>query len=67
MGITSGLTPVLSAHWDEPDSFTIAGYRRHGGYTAVAKAFATDPDSVIATVKDSGLCLLYTSDAADEE
>jgi len=55
VGITTGLTPVLTAHWDEPDSFTIAGYRRNGGYTAVAQAFATDPDSVIATVKDSGL------------
>ena len=55
MGITTGLTPVLTAHWDEPDSFTLAGYRRHGGYSAVAKAFAAGPDAVIATVKDSGL------------
>ncbi|MBU6213860.1 MAG: NADH-quinone oxidoreductase subunit NuoF [Actinomycetales bacterium] len=55
MGITTGLTPVLSAHWDEPDSYTLAGYRRHGGYSAVAKAFAAGPDAVISTVKDSGL------------
>ena len=55
MGQTTGLTPVLSAHWDEPDSYTIAGYRRHGGYDAVAKAFAMGPDAVITTVKDSGL------------
>ena len=26
------LAPVLSAHWDEKDSFTIAAYTRHGGY-----------------------------------
>ncbi|MEY4279999.1 MAG: hypothetical protein RL313_262, partial [Actinomycetota bacterium] len=26
------LTPVLSAHWDEKDSFTIDAYKRHGGY-----------------------------------
>ena len=23
------LTPVLTAHWDETDSYTIDGYRRH--------------------------------------
>ena len=28
------LTPVLSAHWDEPDSWTLAAYERHGGYAA---------------------------------
>ena len=49
------LTPVLSAHWDEADSFTIAGYRRHGGYTAIEKALAMEPDAVIQLVKDSGL------------
>jgi NADH-quinone oxidoreductase subunit F len=49
------LTPVLSAHWDEPDSYKISGYQRHGGYTAVKKAFATGPDEIISIVKDSGL------------
>ena len=29
-GVT--LTPALTAHWDEPDSFTLEGYRRDGGY-----------------------------------
>ena len=51
----SKLTPVLSAHWDEADSFTIAGYKRNGGYNAVAKALAMAPDEVIQLVKDSGL------------
>ena len=51
----SQLTPILSAHWDEKDSFTIDGYKRHGGYTAAAKALAMDPDAVIQMVKDSGL------------
>lgn len=56
MAIAQGsLTPVLSAHWDEPDSYTIAGYMRHGGYTAFKKAFAKGPDDIINTVKDSGL------------
>ena len=51
----STLTPVLSAHWDEADSFTIAGYKRHGGYDALAKALKSTPDEVIALVKESGL------------
>ncbi|CAB4683715.1 MAG: NADH-quinone oxidoreductase subunit NuoF [Actinobacteria bacterium] len=49
------LTPVLSAHWDEADSFTIAAYKRNGGYTAIAKALEMQPDAVIQLVKDSGL------------
>ena len=49
------LTPVLSAHWDEKDSFTMAGYKRHDGYKAAAKALAMEPDAVIQLVKDSGL------------
>ena len=28
------LLPVLSAHWDDPDAFTLAGYERTGGYQA---------------------------------
>ncbi|MFM8254370.1 MAG: NADH-quinone oxidoreductase subunit NuoF, partial [Actinomycetota bacterium] len=51
----SKLTPVLSAHWDESDSHTLAGYQRHGGYNAMKKALAMDPDAVIQMVKDSGL------------
>ena len=51
----SALTPVLSAHWDEEDSFTIAGYKRHAGYKAAAKALKMEPDAVIQLVKDSGL------------
>jgi NADH-quinone oxidoreductase subunit F len=51
----SKLTPILSAHWDEKDSFTIDGYKRNGGYTAAPKALAMDPDALIQLVKDSGL------------
>ena len=51
----SKLTPVLSAHLDEADSFTIAGYKRNGGYTALTKALAMAPDEIIQLVKDSGL------------
>ncbi|HEX6888989.1 MAG TPA: NADH-quinone oxidoreductase subunit NuoF [Candidatus Nanopelagicales bacterium] len=49
------LTPVLTAHWDEPDSYTIHGYRRHGGYEQLATGFAMGPDALIQLVKDSGL------------
>jgi NADH-quinone oxidoreductase subunit F len=53
--LTDTLTPVLTAHWDEPDSFTLAGYRRAGGYHALPKALGMPPDDIIAMVKDSGL------------
>jgi NADH-quinone oxidoreductase subunit F len=53
--VTAPLTPVLTAHWDEPDSFTLNGYRRAGGYQALAKALAMSPDDIIAAVKESGL------------
>ena len=41
------LKPVLSAHWDEKDSFTMDGYKRHGGYEAAKKALSMDADAVI--------------------
>ncbi len=53
--MTSVLIPTLTARWDEPDSFTLAGYRRAGGYQALPKALGMDPDAIIQTVKDSGL------------
>ena len=51
----SKIAPVLSAHWDEADSFTLEGYKRHGGYNAAMKSLAMTPDEVITLVKDSGL------------
>jgi len=49
------LTPVITEHWDDPELFTLAGYRRHGGYSALSSALGQEPDAIIATVKDSGL------------
>ena len=49
------LSPVLSAFWDEAEPWTMATYRRHGGYSAVRKALEMDPDDLIAYVKDAGL------------
>jgi NADH-quinone oxidoreductase subunit F len=53
--VTTILTPALTAYWDQPDSFTMEGYRRDGGYRALPKALAMSPDEVIATVKESVL------------
>jgi NADH-quinone oxidoreductase subunit F len=53
--VSTILIPELSAFWDEPDSFTLAGYQRHGGYQALPKALALQPDQVIQTLKDSAL------------
>ena len=49
------LTPIITAHWDVPDYFTLEGYRRFGGYSALPKALGMDPDAVIGMVKDTGL------------
>ena len=53
--MTAELTPVLTAHWDQPDSFTLAGYRREGGYQALAKALAMPHDEIVSALKGSGL------------
>jgi NADH-quinone oxidoreductase subunit F len=53
--VTTPLTPVLTAHWDEPDSFTINAYQRAGGYRALATALRTPPEDLVAMVKASGL------------
>jgi NADH-quinone oxidoreductase subunit F len=49
--VSGVLTPVLTAHWDQPDSFTLAGYRREGGYRALEKALGMPPDDVVAALK----------------
>jgi NADH-quinone oxidoreductase subunit F len=53
--LTDTLTPVLTAHWDQADSFTLAGYRRAGGYKSLPKALGMNPDEIISMVKESGL------------
>jgi NADH-quinone oxidoreductase subunit F len=53
--VTSILTPVLTANWDQPDSFTLDAYRRSGGYQALPKALRMRPGEIIQMVKDSGL------------
>jgi NADH-quinone oxidoreductase subunit F len=53
--VSTPLTPVLSAYWDDAESWTLDTYRRHDGYQALSTALAMDPDAVITRVKDSGL------------
>ncbi len=49
------LTPVLSRLWDQDESWTLAVYERHDGYTALRTALDKDPDEITQLVKDSEL------------
>ncbi|WP_020110239.1 NADH-quinone oxidoreductase subunit NuoF [Rhodococcus sp. 114MFTsu3.1] len=49
------LTPVLSSYWDDPESWTLETYERHGGYDGLRRALEMPAGDVIATVKDAGL------------
>ena len=49
------LTPVMTARWSEPESWTLATYERTDGYSALRQALQMEPDAIIALVKDSGL------------
>ncbi|MCU1431937.1 MAG: NADH-quinone oxidoreductase, subunit [Actinotalea sp.] len=49
------LTPVLSEHWDQKQSWTLKTYERTGGYSGLRAALAMDPAAVVTAVKDSGL------------
>ena len=47
--------PVLLARIDKPNSAALAGYKADGGYEALKKALAMQPDDVTNLVKDAGL------------
>ena len=49
------LTPVLTDNWDEDRAWTLEAYEARGGYAALKKALAMEPDAIIDAVKDSGL------------
>jgi NADH-quinone oxidoreductase subunit F len=53
--VTDMLTPVLTALWDQPGSFTLDGYKDHGGWQALPKALAMEPEALMAEVKDASL------------
>jgi len=48
--------PILTAHFDDPESHTLAHYRRRGGYQAIESAIRSmKPEQVTETVKASKL------------
>ncbi len=51
----AALTPVLSAYWDDPESWTMATYERNGGYEALRTALTIAPADLVTMVKESGL------------
>jgi NADH-quinone oxidoreductase subunit F len=53
--VTGVLTPILTDQWDQPDSFTLDGYRRAGGYQALARALRQQPEAIVAALKESAL------------
>lgn len=48
-------TPVLSRYFGDAGARTLDGWRQRGGYEALEKALATDPQELQAVVKESGL------------
>lgn len=53
--MTDTLTPVLSDIWDADRPWTLATYREHGGYRALARARELAPADLVELVKASGL------------
>lgn len=53
--MTDVLTPVLSAHWDQPQSWKLESYRAIGGYQAAKKALDTPREDIVNLVKEAGL------------
>jgi NADH-quinone oxidoreductase subunit F len=47
--------PVLTKNVGKPEARSVAGYRRGGGYEALAKALKGTPEELIEEVKASGL------------
>ncbi|GAB1341332.1 NADH-quinone oxidoreductase subunit NuoF [Gemmatimonas sp.] len=47
--------PVLSKFFGDAEARTLAGWRQRGGYEALQKAVAMDPQEIQTIVKDSGL------------
>ncbi|HEU0213844.1 MAG TPA: NADH-quinone oxidoreductase subunit NuoF [Jiangellaceae bacterium] len=49
------LTPVLSQHWNDSDSFSRAGYEQHDGYKGLRAALQRQPGDITELIKESGL------------
>jgi NADH-quinone oxidoreductase subunit F len=46
---------MITTRWDDPQGHTLARYRETGGYEALRKAMAQEPDAVIEEVKAANL------------
>jgi NADH-quinone oxidoreductase subunit F len=53
--MTDLLTPVLTADWGTDRAWTLAEYRKTGGYEALDTALRMTPADVVELVKESGL------------
>ena len=42
---------VISKRFDDPNNYTLDGYKNNGGYESLQKLFAMQPDDVIDTVE----------------
>lgn len=49
------LTPILSASWDKPRSWTLASYEADGGYEGLRRAVEYTPADLVTLIKDAGL------------
>ena len=47
--------PVITARWRDPETVSIDGYMKTGGYQGLRKALEMEPPAVIEEVKASGL------------
>ncbi len=46
---------LLTEHYDKPEFQKLDGYKKHGGYEVLKKAFKMEPKAIIEEVKASGL------------
>ena len=53
--MSTQLTPILTAFWDDPQSWTLATYEKHEGYQALKKALTMPQADLVQMTKDSGL------------
>ncbi|AQP43851.1 NADH-quinone oxidoreductase subunit NuoF [Tessaracoccus flavus] len=53
--MTDLLTPVLSAHWGEDNSWKLSRYEATGGYRAMRKALEMEPAAIVDLVKEANL------------
>lgn len=53
--MSTQLTPILSAFWDDERSWSMETYEANEGYQALRKALSAPAEELVAAAKDSGL------------